>query len=86
VKVAGYVTRDPLSERYVLMLKKLTLVSFFLGMSIVLAFYVYPTHPVLVWVLLGLCWACFRLGLRAQRLFRKQKQNVVGTPASPSAR
>jgi hypothetical protein len=73
VKVADYYERDPLPERPVLMLKKLTLVFFFLGMSLILAVYVYPTHPVLVWVLLGLCWACFRLGLRAQKLFQKQR-------------
>ncbi|MES2460758.1 MAG: hypothetical protein V4671_09245 [Armatimonadota bacterium] len=57
------------------MLKKALLALVFLGISVGLAFYVYPTHPVLVWVLLGLCWACFRLGLRAQKLFRSQSAN-----------
>ncbi len=61
---------DPLPESFTSMLKKALFALFFLGISLGLAFYVYPTHPVLVWVLLGLCWACFRLGLRAQKLFR----------------
>jgi len=34
-----------------------------------LGLYVYPHRPVLVWLLLGLCWACYRLRLRALALF-----------------
>lgn len=45
---------------------------FFLTVSVLLAYFVYPTHPALVWTLLGLCWVCFRLGLRAQKMFREQ--------------
>lgn len=32
-------------------------------------FYVYPAKPTLVWALLGLLWACYRLRLRALALF-----------------
>jgi hypothetical protein len=37
-----------------------------------LGLYVYPTRPVLVWALLGLCWGCYRLSLRAQALFGRR--------------
>jgi small neutral amino acid transporter SnatA (MarC family) len=36
-----------------------------------LAAYVYRSSPFVIWVLLGVCWGCFRLGRRAERLFGK---------------
>lgn len=34
-----------------------------------LGLYVYPTRPGLVWVLLAVCWVCYRLQMRAAALF-----------------
>jgi hypothetical protein len=34
-----------------------------------LGVYVYPVSPTLVWCLLFLCWACYRLRMRAVALF-----------------
>ena len=34
-----------------------------------LGIYVYPVSPTLVWCLLFLCWACYRLRMRAVALF-----------------
>lgn len=53
-----------------------------LSISLVVAYYVYPTHPALVWVLLAICWACYLLGLRAQFLFKNRDQGVG--PAEPT--
>ena len=36
-----------------------------------LGLYVYPDRPALVWFLLALCWACYRLRMRAVALFGK---------------
>lgn len=36
--------------------------------------YVYPDRPYVVWTLLFLCWACFRLHRRAQALFANRQQ------------
>ena len=48
---------------------KILVTAAFLLITLLLVVYVYPTHPVVVWSLLGLCWACYRLSLRAQNLF-----------------
>jgi len=44
-----------------------------------LGVYVYPVSPTLVWCLLFLCWACYRLRMRAVALFgsktRRTKRN-----------
>jgi hypothetical protein len=56
------------------MLKKVLIALILLGVSVSLVYFVYPTHPTLLWVLLGICWVCYRLGLRAQRLFRSQSE------------
>jgi hypothetical protein len=37
--------------------------------ALALGLYVFPAQPWLAWGLLFLCWACFRLSLRAQRIF-----------------
>lgn len=37
-----------------------------------MGFYVYPTHPILVWSLLAVCWVCYRLALRARALFAER--------------
>jgi hypothetical protein len=58
------------------MLKKALLGLLFLGIAIGLVWYVYPTHPTVIWGLLGVSWACFRLGLRAQRMFRGKRANA----------
>jgi hypothetical protein len=63
------------------MLQKALFALLFLGVSVGLAYYVYPTHPVVIWSLLAVCWICFRLGLRAQRMFRDHGANRK--PSSP---
>lgn len=35
--------------------------------------YVYHINPVVVWTLLFVCWACYRLKMRADTLFSKQQ-------------
>ncbi|MBC8101634.1 MAG: hypothetical protein H7Z41_03505 [Cytophagales bacterium] len=64
------------------MLIKTLLTLFFFGVAAALAYYVYPSHPVLVWGLLGLCWACFRLSLRAKKLFGTTPPEQTAVPAS----
>jgi hypothetical protein len=48
--------------------------------AIGLGIYVYPVSPTLVWCLLFLCWACYRLRMRAVALFsdrsNRSKKNV----------
>jgi|GEM_PF-4629311 hypothetical protein len=39
-----------------------------------IAWYVYPVNPTLVWILLFLCWGCYRLHLRAKSLFEAQEE------------
>ena len=60
------------------MLVKALITALLLGVSVAVAYYVYPTHPALVWFLLGLCWVCYRLGLRAQFLFKNRNQGQQG--------
>lgn len=38
--------------------------------------YVYPQTPLAIWGLLLLCWACYRLHLRAAALEERRKQMV----------
>lgn len=63
-------TAKPLPEGFASMLKKAFVGLVLLGLALVLAYYVYPTHPVVVWSMLGVTYLCYRLGLRAQRLFK----------------
>lgn len=44
-----------------------------------LGLYVYPERPALVWFLLALCWACYRLRLRLRAVARFGK--VPGAPS-----
>ncbi len=39
--------------------------------------YVYPQYPALVWVMLFVCWACYRLGLRAHEIGVNREQRRV---------
>jgi hypothetical protein len=41
-----------------------------------LGIYVYPAQPTLVWCLLFLCWACYRLRMRALALFGAKPHRV----------
>jgi len=50
-------------------LKTLLGTLFFLTAAVGLGLYVFPQRPYLAWCLLFLCWACYRLRLRALRLF-----------------
>lgn len=52
---------------------------FFAVAAVGLGLYVFPERPYLAWGLLFLCWACFRLRLRAVRLFGKQEAASSGS-------
>ena len=54
-----------------MMLRKAVFLAALLLAAAGMGLYVYPTRPTLVWALLGLCWGCYRLTLRAQALFGK---------------
>lgn len=54
------------------MLKKAFVGLILIGLSFSLAYYVYPTHPAVVWSMLAVSYLCYRLGIRAQRLFKDQ--------------
>jgi hypothetical protein len=45
--------------------------------------YVYPERPVLVWSLLFVCWACYRLRMRAVALFGSKPVRVEDRADSP---
>ncbi len=62
------------------MLRKLLLVVFCAVTATGIGFYVYQTHAYLVWGLLFLCWACYRLTLRANHLFGTQNGVRVSVP------
>ncbi len=42
---------------------------FFVAAAVGLGLFVFPERPYLAWGLLFFCWACYRLRLRALRLF-----------------
>ena len=44
-----------------------------------LGLYVFPERPWIGWALLFFCWACYRLKMRAERLFRPRQVD----PAQP---
>ena len=47
-------------------------VLFFVAAAVIacgLGLMVYPAYPALVWVLLFVCWACYRLKMRAAAQF-----------------
>ena len=54
------------------MLFKTIALSVFLFLAAATGLYVYPARPALVWLLLGVCWLCYRLSLRAEALFGKR--------------
>ena len=45
--------------------------------------YIYPTTPAVVWILLALCWVCYRLSLRAEALFGKREPTQRRRPGHP---
>ena len=51
------------------MLTKGLLAATLVLLTVLLVVYVYPSHPYAVWALLGICWASYRLGLRARSFF-----------------
>jgi hypothetical protein len=54
-------------------LRNLLFLCFCVIVAAGIGFYVFPTHAYLVWGLLFLCWACFRLKLRADSLFGRRR-------------
>lgn len=50
-------------------LKTVLAALFPVAATVGLGLYVFPERPSLAWGLLFLCWACYRLRLRALRLF-----------------
>ena len=56
------------------MLRKVVFIAALLLTAVSLGLYVYPARPILVWALLGLCWGCYRLSLRAQALFGERER------------
>ena len=47
-----------------------------------LGLFVYPVYPALVWTLLFLCWACYRLRMRAVAQFSSLAAGRSAAPAS----
>jgi hypothetical protein len=51
-----------------------SLVALAVVAAVGLGLYVYPDKPYVVWTMLFLCWACYRLRMRAEALFNKQQR------------
>ncbi len=51
--------------------KSVLLAAVWLTVAAGLGLYVYPDQPALIWFLLALCWACYRLRMRAVAMFGK---------------
>jgi hypothetical protein len=58
------------------MLKKVLFIVFCGVAALLYALYIYPTHPYLVFGLLFLCWGCYRLMLRAEKLFGNKEKEI----------
>ena len=55
----------------------------FAAAAVGLGLYVYPTRPGLVWALLLVCWACYRLSLRARARFGARGEDGGGGGGRP---
>lgn len=53
--------------------------------SVGMGMYVYPAHPALVWTLLFVCWACYRLRLRAVAQFGSLTRTIRPDAADDEA-
>ena len=50
-----------------------------------LGLYVFPERPWIGWALLFFCWACYRLKMRADRLFRPRPGDSGTTDTFPES-
>jgi hypothetical protein len=51
------------------MLKNALFIFFCIIVAVLYAVFIYPVYPTLVWGLLLLCLGCYRLMLRAEKMF-----------------
>ncbi len=63
-------------------LRNLLFLCFCVAVAVGIGLYVYHTHPYVVWGLLFLCWACFRLKLRADTLFGERAREAMTIASS----
>jgi len=59
-----------------MILRKLLLFLFYAVVAAGIGFYVYQSHPHLVWGLLLLCWICYRMKMRADNLFGARRMAI----------
>jgi|GEM_PF-2692486 hypothetical protein len=59
-------------------------ITFFAIAAVGLGLYVFPEQPWIGWALLFFCWGCYRLKMRADRLFgeRRARAQVENFPIS----
>lgn len=63
-------------------LRNLLFLCFCAVVAAAIGLYVYHTHAYLVWGLLFLCWACYRLKMRADTLFGERSGTSVSIGSS----